>query len=738
MSGIAITITDRGRAALVAARGTNPVTIAEVGVTAANFTASPDALVLPGEIKRLTTFSGEASDAYTVHITIRDDSIDAYELRGFALYLSDGTLFGIYGNAPALIMEKAGASMLLLAIDITFTASDTKQIAFGNTNFLNPPATTERDGVVELATEGEATTGTDTTRAVTPKAMLSAVTNWINTRFGNGAPSDFVKGILTAINAAAMRAALGIKSAALKDEGDGKGLDADLLDGQEGSYYANVPARLGYTPLNKAGDTINDHLTVSSGDRVTLTGSAIQFSRGSANFLWATTADGYLCFGGGGRASSAANAHFYTHSADLGVTFNGGANFAGTVGVEGTLNASGLALGSGNQFIYDAGSGSVGIRAGMGTSNAYLSFSPSGLLAINGSVIWHAGNDGAGSGLDADLFDGRESSYFTNIVERLGYIPVNKSGDAMLGPLNVGGMVTAHSYAFGSGNQFLYDVGSGAVGLRAGTGGTNAYLSFYPSGLFTVGGNQIWHAGNDGAGSGLDADLFHGLGTGSFVRTDLPSTLALGANLYINGNTSFGLIDGSGFFDTVESGVDAAPLGLVNYRGSGVRVGPGTNGSKPLYAGALYDSGNRVWHAGNDGSGSALDADTLDGRHLSEFVPTASSWMPNATTHPEATTPWSGDYTRTISSGKALVMFNGVWQTGQGPFYAQLYVDGAAIPAAWTSIGALSSADAVVCPATISIVVTGLSVDFHTFAVKYTASADLTISGGTLTVVQAA
>jgi hypothetical protein len=29
--------------------------------------------------------------------------------------------------------------------------------------------------------------------------------------------------------------------------------------------------------------------------------------------------------------------------------------------------------------------------------------------------------------------------------------------------------------------------------------------------------------------------------------------------------------------------------------------------------GNLYDSGNAVWHAGNDGSGSGLDADTLDG-----------------------------------------------------------------------------------------------------------------------------
>jgi hypothetical protein len=38
-------------------------------------------------------------------------------------------------------------------------------ITFGDTNFLNPPATTTRQGVVELATNAEAAAGTDTQRA---------------------------------------------------------------------------------------------------------------------------------------------------------------------------------------------------------------------------------------------------------------------------------------------------------------------------------------------------------------------------------------------------------------------------------------------------------------------------------------------------------------------------------------------------------------------------------------------
>ena len=30
------------------------------------------------------------------------------------------------------------------------------------------------------------------------------------------------------------------------------------------------------------------------------------------------------------------------------------------------------------------------------------------------NTVWHAGNDGAGSGLDADVLDGQQGSYYLN------------------------------------------------------------------------------------------------------------------------------------------------------------------------------------------------------------------------------------------------------------------------------------------------------------------------------------
>ena len=50
--------------------------------------------------------------------------------------------------------------------------------------------------------------------------------------------------------------------------------------------------------------------------------------------------------------------------------------------------------------------------------------------------------------------------------------------------------------------------------------------------------------------------------------------------------------------------------------------------------------GKKIWHEGNDGPGSTLDADTVDGKHASEFV---ASISPVFTGVPQAPTPALGD-----------------------------------------------------------------------------------------------
>lgn len=228
-------ITDAGFAKLVNPpnTGTNAVLITQIGLTSTAFAPSGDLTALPGEIKRVATFGGQAVGDDTLHVTIRDDSATAYSLRGFGLYLADGTLFATYGQTDP-IMEKSAASMLLLATDARFTDVDITQIQFGNAEFIYPPATTEVLGVVELATNTEAEDAADTQRAVTPRGLRA----FTDKRFGAAAPTALARTLLSAATTAAARTALELKGAALKDTGHGNGLDADTLDGKHASAFA--------------------------------------------------------------------------------------------------------------------------------------------------------------------------------------------------------------------------------------------------------------------------------------------------------------------------------------------------------------------------------------------------------------------------------------------------------------------------------------------------------------------
>ena len=174
MAGTTLNITDAGRAALVAGdhTGTTARKVAQVGFATAPFDFSPALQVLPSELKRVSTIAGENIASDTIHVTIRDDGADQFKLYGFGLYLDNGVLLGTYCQA-APIMEKSPVAILLLAVDVVFKSLDVTALTFGETNFTNPPATTARQGVVELATDEETQDGTDKLRAVTPAALAA-------------------------------------------------------------------------------------------------------------------------------------------------------------------------------------------------------------------------------------------------------------------------------------------------------------------------------------------------------------------------------------------------------------------------------------------------------------------------------------------------------------------------------------------------------------------------------------
>lgn len=192
---------------------------------------------------------------------------------------------------------------------------------------------------------------------------------------------------------------------------------------------------------------------------------------------------------------------------------------------------------------------------------------------------------------------------------------------------------------------------------------------------------KIWHAGNDGQGSGLAADTTYKLQTPRVINgtnfdgtTNITTTnwgearnITIGNtkksvngsadvswsleeigidayskmeadNRYVNisGDTMTGTLtvvgNGATAFDNpgIIFGNNAARLGTDGYNSIGIYAGgkivlrPGSTSASSGKGVDISDTditynGFRMWHSGNDGSGSQLDADTIDGYHANNL-----------------------------------------------------------------------------------------------------------------------
>jgi hypothetical protein len=158
-----------------------------------------------------------------------------------------------------------------------------------------------------------------------------------------------------------------------------------------------------------------------------------------------------------------------------------------------------------------------------------------------------------------------------------------------------------------------------------------------------------------GSGSGLDADTLDSLDSTQFLRSDIAATktgdLTLAGNLLSSNRTLPKIV-----LDSTSSGDNWTALGAyfsigehadsgsaamhMTFRGDGfgfIGAGAITNGEPgasylrfkydsdniytpdTLTAGNLIIGSSQVWHAGNDGAGSTLDADLLDGQSSAYF-----------------------------------------------------------------------------------------------------------------------
>jgi hypothetical protein len=234
---------------------------------------------------------------------------------------------------------------------------------------------------------------------------------------------------------------------------------------------------------------------------------------------------------------TAVNAHF------SGAVSGASGAFNGPVSATSGAFSSSIILSAGQQVIVSAasGHGGVSIIAGDGTHSGYVAFfDPSntrhgyigygvaggvitysndesgghafvgGQLTRDGNRVWDAGNMGSGSGLNADLLDGQDSSYFTAITARLGYTPVHQGGGA--------GQGTNAVYIGWSGSRVKVQIdGSDMGNLVTDTVLVNGTVPVNGTAM-NRNGNVLWGPDNQGPGSGLNADLLDGLDSTAFPR----------------------------------------------------------------------------------------------------------------------------------------------------------------------------------------------------------------------------
>ena len=191
-------------------------------------------------------------------------------------------------------------------------------------------------------------------------------------------------------NATADQTASEILTAIKTVDGSGSGLDADLLDGQQGSYYYPASNPNGYTNDQTASEIL----------------TAIKTVDGSGSGLDADTVDGrhegnFVLTSGG-------------VSANLDTEYRAGMFgwSTSTTGKPSSLYGQGLSIVNSGDSHNNSNNWITQLGFGTDMSTAYFRGKTNSGGWGSWYTLFHTGNDGSGSGLDADVLDGQQGSSY--------------------------------------------------------------------------------------------------------------------------------------------------------------------------------------------------------------------------------------------------------------------------------------------------------------------------------------
>jgi hypothetical protein len=258
------------------------------------------------------------------------------------------------------------------------------------------------------------------------------------------------------------------------------------LNGQSDSYYTNIPARLGYTPVNKAGDTISGNLTVNGNFAVN--GSVTAFSASNIyitssnltvtdNILLMNALSPYQRYAGLQMYDSGSNTlSQFLWDGEGDYFFLTGSSVNGKIitGPDGQNNLSsnyipkataGYKLG--NSLLYDNGT-----NVGIGTTT------PSGKLSTGATsgmklLVYDNAATGVYTGLGQDLAAGNSTDLFAHSVSNLGFITFGKIGTNGSTYTEWARFNTSGSLGIGTNNpSYKLDV-TGSLGVNASSADNN-------------------------------------------------------------------------------------------------------------------------------------------------------------------------------------------------------------------------------------------------------------------------
>lgn len=410
-------------------------------------------------------------------------------------------------------------------------------------------------------------------------------------------------------------------------DGTGSGLDADLLDGQSGVHYLTWSNFTG-TPTTRAGYGITDAQPLDAGltSIAGLTGSGVVTATGTDTFAMRNIG---ITNSTDIPDRSAADGRYAR--VDASNIFPARQTIAAGNYVDNTelfhLQPADYGAGKSRLFFsQNSGTWRIGTwdgtTAGLGTIN----FTTTNNIQHNGFTIWTAGNDGTGSGLDSDLLDGQQGSYYQNA-----------------GNLNAGTLLAARMPALTG--DITTTAGAVATTLATVNSNVGSFGSATQVATFTVDAKgRITAAGNTTISLPWSA-----------ITSGKPTTLSGYGITDATSMTSTGLgVVGNLAYDSVTDTAaewSALPVGYARMMASTIGIAGGaplnanfgyftkvanrdTSGgwgglwlgytAGQNYFGRTSDSSTlpsweKIWTEANDGLGSGLDADLLDGQQGSYY-----------------------------------------------------------------------------------------------------------------------